>query len=164
MNAKPIRMLSAVVALSALAAVLASSAYARIPEGNGTRPPSGTVVHEESLAAALASSAYARIPEGNGTKPPTQTVLHEKQSTQVSGTFFVDPEIYAALASATVAYEQQTRQASVALVDTVYASLDPAFRTAIGARSHAATLGAKAIRTGKGEQLKKFPVGYRGLP
>jgi hypothetical protein len=35
------------VALSALAAVLASSAQARIPEGNGTRPPSRTVVDEQ---------------------------------------------------------------------------------------------------------------------
>ena len=47
MNAKPTRMLFAAVALSALGAVLASSAQARIPEGNGTRPPSRTVVDEQ---------------------------------------------------------------------------------------------------------------------
>ena len=37
MNAKATRMLFAAVALSALAAMLASSAQARIPEGNGTQ-------------------------------------------------------------------------------------------------------------------------------
>ena len=44
MNAKPTRKLFAAVALSALASVLASSAQARIPEGNGTQPPARTVV------------------------------------------------------------------------------------------------------------------------
>ena len=52
MNAKPTRMLFAAVALSALGAVLASSAQARIPEGNGTQPPSKTVVHEEQATQA----------------------------------------------------------------------------------------------------------------
>ena len=47
MNAKPTPMLFVAVALSALAAVLASSAQARIPEGNGTQPPSRTVVTEQ---------------------------------------------------------------------------------------------------------------------
>jgi hypothetical protein len=45
MNTKPTRMLYTAVALSALAAALASSAYA-IPGGNGTKPPSRTVVKE----------------------------------------------------------------------------------------------------------------------
>jgi len=44
MNEKATRMLFAAVALSALAAVLVSSAQARIPEGNGTQPPARTVV------------------------------------------------------------------------------------------------------------------------
>jgi hypothetical protein len=43
-------MLFAAIALSALAAVLASSAHARIPEGNGTKPPSKTVVNEQQAA------------------------------------------------------------------------------------------------------------------
>ena len=47
MNAKATRMLFAAVALSALAAVLASSAQARIPEGNGTQPPVRTVVEKQ---------------------------------------------------------------------------------------------------------------------
>jgi hypothetical protein len=47
MNAKATRMLFAAVALSALAWVLASSAQARIPEGNGTQPPAGTVVKQQ---------------------------------------------------------------------------------------------------------------------
>ena len=47
MNAKATRMLFAAVALSALAALVASSAQARIPEGNGTKPPAGTVVKEQ---------------------------------------------------------------------------------------------------------------------
>lgn len=55
MNTKPTRMLFAAVALSALAAVLSGSAQARIPEGNGTRPPSRTVVDEQ------------QAPQGSGT-------------------------------------------------------------------------------------------------
>jgi|SwirhirootsSR2_FD_contig_51_2192941_length_518_multi_3_in_0_out_0_1 hypothetical protein len=47
MNAKATRMLFAAVALSALAAVLASSAQARIPEGNGTQPPARTDVKKQ---------------------------------------------------------------------------------------------------------------------
>ena len=130
MNAKPTRMLFAAVSLSALAAVLASSAQARTPEGNGTQPPSKLVVHAQ-------------------------------ESSQGSGTFFVHPEIYTALTSPTIAYEPQIQRAKKAFfVDPVYASLDPAIRIAIVARSHAAPLA-----TGNGKhQLKQFPVGYRGLP
>jgi len=130
MNAKPTRMLFAAVSLSALAAVLASSAQARTPEGNGTRPPSKLVVH------ALESSLF----------------------------FFnvtATTEIYTALTSPTIAYEPQIQRAKKAFfVDPVYASLDPAIRIAIVARSHAAPL---ARGNGK-HQLKQFPVGYRGLP
>jgi len=55
MNAKATRTLFAAIALFALAAVLASSAQARIPEGNGTQPPFKTVVDEQ------------QAPQGNGT-------------------------------------------------------------------------------------------------
>jgi hypothetical protein len=51
MNAKATRMLFAAVALSALAAVLASSAQARIPEGNGTQPPARTFVEKQQARA-----------------------------------------------------------------------------------------------------------------
>ena len=47
MNAKATRMLFAAVWLSALAAVLASSVDARIPEGNGRQPPARTVVKQQ---------------------------------------------------------------------------------------------------------------------
>ena len=99
MNAKATRMLLTAVALSALAAVLASFAQARIPEGNGTQPPSKTVVNkQQSLQELLASSAQARIPEGNGTQPPSKTVATEQQAQLVTGTFFFsftpDPAIY----------------------------------------------------------------------
>ena len=81
MNAKATRMLLTAVALSALAAVLASFAQARIPEGNGTQPPSKTVVNkQQSLQELLASFAQARIPEGNGTQPPSKTVATEQQA------------------------------------------------------------------------------------
>ena len=55
MNAKAIRTLFAVIALSALAAVLTSSAHARIPEGNGTQPPFKTGGNGQ------------QAPQGNGT-------------------------------------------------------------------------------------------------
>jgi len=82
MNTKPTRMLFTAVALSALAAVLASSAQARIAVGNGTKPPSQTVVHEDALAELLANSAYERIPVGNGTKPPAGAVVRTQQVVQ----------------------------------------------------------------------------------
>ena len=82
MNTKPARMLFTAVALSALAAVLASSAQARIAVGNGTKPPSQTVVHEDALAELLANSAYERIPVGNGTKPPPGAVVRAQQLLQ----------------------------------------------------------------------------------
>jgi hypothetical protein len=79
MNTKPTRMLLTAVALSALAAVLASSAQARIV-GNDTKPP--TVVQEDALAELLASSGYERIPVGNGTKPPPGAVAGAQQLLQ----------------------------------------------------------------------------------
>ncbi len=107
MNTKPARMLFTAVVLSALAVLLASSAQARIPEGNGTKPPSRTVVHEDALAELLANSAYQLTPVGNGTKPPPGAVV-------------------------------LTQQTSVRekLEETGYwASLDPAIKAAITARS-----------------------------
>ncbi len=143
MNAKATRTRFTAVALSALAAVLASSAQARIPEGNGTQPPSKTVANEpQSLQDLLASSAQARIPEGNGTQPPSRTVVTEQQSPQGSRTFFVDAKICA--------------------------NLDRAIRVAIQQCSHAhpVPFAAKQLRTGTGQKAvaHKFPDGYRGLP
>ena len=116
MNAKPTPVLFVAVALSALAAVLASSAQARIPEG---------------------------------------------QSPQGSRTFFVDPEIHAALTS-----PQGSR---TFFVDAkICATLDRAISVAIQecSHAHAVTLASKVVRTGTGQQAvaHKFPAGYRGLP
>lgn len=164
MNAKATRMLFVAMALSALAALLASSAQARIPEGNGTRPPSGTVVHDTALAAMLAGSAQARTSKGNGTQAPSRTVVY-KQQPPLGSEFFIDPAmIRAVLTPPTVVSERQAPQASATLfVDPVYASLDPAIRSAILARSHAAPLAAKQIRTGKGKAQLKFADGYSRL-
>ena len=165
MNAKATRMLFVAMALSALAALLASSAQARIPEGNGTRPPSGTVVHDTALAAMLAGSAQARTSKGNGTQPPSRTVVY-KQQPPLGSEFFVDPGIIAALAS-TVANEQQALQRSgTFFVDAeICAALDRAIKVAIHECSNAKTVATKRIRTGTGQaRLKKFPDGYRGLP
>jgi hypothetical protein len=147
-----------------------------------------TAVALSALAAVLASSAYARIPEGTGTVPTSPTVVNEQQAPQGSGTFFVDPEIYAALTSPTVANEEQTQQASgTFFVDAEICAALGRVRIAIQQCSHAAPLAATPIRTGKGQQLarafpyesylgarwqdgggqallKKFPDGYRGLP
>ena len=167
MNAKPTRMLFAAVSLSALAAVLAGAAQARIPEGNGTRPPSSTVVDEQ------------QAPEGSGmfyvdpeiyTALTFPTVVNEERATKEArvwgSEFFVDPELIAALTSPTVPNKEQTTRASgTTLLDPVYATLDPAIWAAIRVRSHATPLAAKGILTRKGNQrLEKFPVGYRGLP
>ena len=116
MNAKPTPVLFVAVALSALAAVLASSAQARIPEG---------------------------------------------QSPQGSRTFFVDPEIHAALTS-----PQGSR---TFFVDAkICATLDRAISVAIQecSHAHAVPLASKVVRTGTGQQAvaHKFPAGYRGLP
>ena len=113
MNAKPTPILFVAVALSALAAVLASSAQARIPEG---------------------------------------------QSPQGSRTFFVDPEVHAALAS-----PQGSR---TFFVDAkICAALDRSIRVAIQqcSHAHAVPLAAKQPRTDT-EVAHKFPAGYRGLP
>jgi hypothetical protein len=98
MNAKATRTLFTAVALSALAAVVASSAQARSPEGNGTQPPSKTVVNEQQspLAALLASSAQARSPEGNGTQPPS-SVVEPRLARYKSRSLSLDAEICANL-------------------------------------------------------------------
>ena len=103
MNVKATRMLLSAVALSALAAVLASFAQARIPEGNGTQPPSKTVVNkQQSLQEVLASFPQARIREGNGTQPPSKTAVTEQRAPKASGTFYwftPDPRIYVVYAA-----------------------------------------------------------------
>jgi hypothetical protein len=121
MNTKPTRMLLTAVALSALAAVLASSAQARIPEGNGTKPPSQTVVHEDALAELLASPAYERVPVGNGTKPPPGAVVRAQQLSQQASVREKLEEIGA------------------------WASLDPAIKGAIMARSKKTPLATHPI-------------------
>jgi hypothetical protein len=170
MNAKATRMLFAAVALSALAAMLASSALARIPEGNGTRPPVKGVVKQQTglsaILAALASSAQSSVPEGNGTQPPS-TVTYEGLTPQASGTFFVDPGLYAALTSSTIVEQRLARhRARTSSIDAVTcAALDPAIRAAIQGCAHALPLTATQLRTGKGQQqVGTFPAGYRGLP
>jgi hypothetical protein len=111
----------------------------------------GLAVCARGGAGKLRSGAHS---EGNGTQPPSKLVVHAQESSQGSGTFFVDPEIYTALTSPTIAYEPQIQRAKKAFfVDPVYASLDPAIRIAIVARSHAAPLA-----TGNGKhQLKAVP-------
>ena len=173
MNAKPTPILFVAVALSALAAVLAGSAQARIPEGNGTQPPSKTVVNkQQSLQELLASFAQARIPEGNGTQPPSTTVATEQQTQPVTGTFFSftpDPAIYVVYGALISPTERQARQGSGTFtVDPkICANLDPAIRVAIQqCLSQSVPLAAKVVKTGTGQKAvaHKFPADYRGLP
>ena len=134
MNAKAIRTLFAVLALSALAAV-------------------------------LTSSAQARIPEGNGTQPPFKTVVDERQAAQGNGTFFVNPEFYAAMTLPTVVEERLARHVTRAIDANTCAALDAAIRAAIRDCSHAVPRAAKQLRTGTGQaRLETFPDGYRGRP
>ena len=96
MNAKPTRMLFAAVALSALASVLASSAQARIPEGNGTQPPSSTVVNEQQAAqgAELLEPRLAR--HRSGTLFVQQTSVREKLG-EIGAWASLDPAIKGAI-------------------------------------------------------------------
>ena len=133
-----------------------------------------TAVALSALAVVLASSAQARIAECNGTQPPSRTVVTEQQSPQGSRTFFVDPEIYAALTSSTVVNEQQASQGTELLeprlarqrsgtvfVDAeICANLDLAIRLAIQqCLSHPVPLAAKQIR---GQAQSKTFHDYRG--
>ena len=168
MNAKPTPILFVAVALSALAAVLAGSAQARTPEGNGTQPPPKSVANkQQSLQELLAGSAEARISDGNGTQPPSGTVATEQQAQLVTGTFFFsftpDPAIYVVYGA------PQARQGSGTFtVDPkICANLDAAIMVAVRqCLSHSVPLAAKAVKTGTGQKAvaHKFPAGYRGLP
>jgi hypothetical protein len=113
MNEKAARMSSAAVALSALAAVLASTANARIPEG-------------------------AVVPAAASTSP----VVRAQHAPRTSGTFGVDPEIYA--------------------------TLDPAIKAAIQASSHVSPLAAKVVQgESRARHAKTAPLPHGvqvGLP
>src|SRR5262245_43132680 len=97
MNAKETRMLFTAGAISALAALLASSAQARMTDGNGTQPPSKAVASEQqAFADVLASFPQTRIQDGNGTQPPSKAVVKQRLSPQGSRTFFVDSDMICA--------------------------------------------------------------------
>ena len=142
MNAKPTPILFVAVVLSALAAVLAGSAQARIPEGNGTQPPSKTVATEQQTQPVTGTFFFSFTPD------PAIYVVYgalisptERQARQGSGTFTVDPKICA--------------------------NLDPAIRVAIQqCLSQSVPLAAKVVKTGTGQKAvaHKFPADYRGLP
>ena len=142
MNAKPSPILFVAVALSALAAALAGSAQARIPEGNGTQPPFMTVATEPQAQLVTGTFFFSFTPD------PAIYVVYgalisptERQARQGSGTFTVDPKICA--------------------------NLDPAIRVAIQqCLSHSVPLAAKVVKTGTGQKAvaHKFPADYRGLP
>jgi hypothetical protein len=134
MNAKATRTLFAAVALSALAAVLASSAHARIPEGNGTQPPFKTVVSEQ------------QAPQGNGTfsvdpeiyaAMTLPTVVEQRLARNVRRA--IDADICAALDSA------------------IRAAIQECSHAVPGAAKQLRTGTGQA-------RLEKFPDGYRGRP
>ena len=160
MNGKPTRMLFAAVALSAFAAVLASSAQARIPEGNGTQPPSRTVVKEQQTA--QGSGAFFVDPQIYSALA-SATVAYQQQTRQAS-VAFVDPEIYAAMTSSAVVEQRLARHRSGTFFTDggICTALDRAIRVAIPGCSHAVPLTAEQLRPGNGQRL--FPAGYRGLP
>ena len=104
-----------------------------------TRPPFFVAVALFALAAALAGSAQARMSYGNGTQPPS--VVDEQQALPSAAQASI-PEGNGTKPP-TGAQQRQARQASVTLfVDPVYASLDPAIRTAIVKHTRVATLAA----------------------
>ena len=120
MNTSSVRMLSAAVGLAAVAAVLASTASATVPEG--------AVVPAEIYAAS------------------TSPLVSEQHTPQASGTFFVDPEIYAASTLRDVLEQQTARWSGTFGVDPeIWATLDPAIKAAIQTRSHVATLAREQV-------------------
>ena len=172
MNGKATRMLFAAVALSAFAALLASTANARIPEGDVVKvvtaqspqlqqaaPESVPGVPAEIYAASLSPTVVSEqqaapesvpgVPAEIYAASTSPTVVSEQEAAWVvvAG---IDPAIYAASLSPTVVTEQQTPQASGTFgVDPeVYATLDPAIKAAIQARSHVSPLATKAVGAG----------------
>jgi hypothetical protein len=151
MNEKATRMLFAAAALSAFAAVLASSANARQPEG--------AVVPAEIYSAS------------------TSPVTTQEQTPETSGTFFVPAEIYSASTTPpTVLIKQQAQQTNVALDPAIKSAVAAATAKQRRAK-HQATTTSVDVRLGeigawfplvshqkpqRGQQ--KFPPGYRGLP
>jgi hypothetical protein len=111
MNERATRMLFAAAALSAFAAVLASTANAYAPEGAG-------VPAEIYAASASPVASEQQTPQTSGTffvdpeiyAASTSPVASEQQTPQTSGTFFVDPEIYAASTSPVASQQQSVRE------------------------------------------------------
>jgi hypothetical protein len=167
MKAKATRRLIAAVGLSALAAVVASSAQARIPEGNGTRPPAKAVVVEQQVAPG--DGTFFVDPEIY-TALTSLTVSSEQQTATV-----LEPRL-ARHRTRTSSYEQQAatvleprlarHRAGTSSIDAeTCAALDPAIRAAIQGCARAVPLAAQQLGTGRAQQqLESFPAGYRGLP
>ena len=119
------------VALSALAAVLAGSAQARIPEGNGTQPPSKTIATEQQAQLVTAGDSG-----GQRHTASVQDNRNRAAGPAVTGTFFFsftpDPAIYVVY-GAPISQERQAPQVSGTFtVDPkICANLDRAIRVAI---------------------------------
>ena len=145
MNGKATRMLFAAVGLSAFAALLASTANARIPEGDVVKVATARSPQLQQAAPESVPGVPAEIYAAS-TSP---TVVSEQEAAWVA-VAGIDPAIYAASTSPTVVTEQQTRQASGTFgVDPeIYATLDPAIKAAIQARSHVSPLATKAVGAG----------------
>ena len=154
MNAKP--TLFVAVALSALAAVLASSAQARIPEGNGTQAPL-TLAYDYLIQQGSEGFSFftpdPKIYEVYGADGVLSPAQADVQLTYPA---------YGALAPAH-AHVQLARKASRKLVvdAKICANLDRAIALAIQqCLSHPVPL---AVKAGTDQaQLDKFPDGYRG--
>jgi hypothetical protein len=171
MNGKATRMLFAAVGLSAFAALLASTANARIPDGDVVKvvtaqsqlqqaaPESAAGVPAEIYAASLSATVVREqqaapesvpgVPAEIYAASTSPTVVSEQEAAWVA-VAGIDPAIYAASTSPTVVTEQQTPQASGTFgVDPeIYATLDPAIKAAIQARSHVSPLATKAVGAG----------------
>ena len=154
MNGNATRMLFAAVGLSAFAAMLASTANARIPEGDVVK-----AVTAQSPQLQQAAESTAGVPAEIYAASLSPTVVSEQEApwVVVAG---VDPAIYAASTSPVMS-EQQTPQANGTFgVDPeIYATLDPAIKAAIQARSHVSPLATKAV--GAGTRQKQL---VRALP
>ena len=182
MNGNATRMLFAAVGLSAFAALLASTANARIPEGDVVKavtaqspqlqqaaPRASAGVPAEIYAASLSPTVVSEqqaapesvpgVPAEIYAASTSPAVVSEQEApwVVVAG---VDPAIYAASTSPVIS-EQQTPQANGTFgVDPeIYATLDPAIKAAIQARSHVSPLATKAV--GAGTRQKQL---VRALP
>jgi hypothetical protein len=171
------RMLLTTAVFAAVAAVFAGGASARIPEEDGSDIGAEPVAVVVAPVDPLASSRLAGLLRAARTRDRESGALSgEQEAPQGRGTFFVDPEICAALDPAIKAAIQECSHAAPRAAKPIVPVLDASEATQgvsewdVISRSDVVSRYIDNSRTGTGQQRvararhNKFPDGYRGLP